>query len=218
MLKGTLFIGIGEWRRHGASPGVIAVSFVLALAMLGVPFTSGAGAKLLLETGVNGSGFDFSLLFGLSALGTLLLMARFLWLLLQREMVKPVSRRAASLAWLALAVTAITLPLMLLPIPLTGSGFALMALALLLALMIAFGRDRIPLRLPYIPPGDLLFLVGTARRFRSGRFGLQDLRPSFLASRTAAVARVSPRIVWTLIVMLICVAALVIVSLPGRVG
>jgi len=215
MLKGTLFLGIGEWRRHGRSPWLTAVTLVLILAMVGAPFTSGAGAKLLLDGATAGSEHDLAWLFGFSALGTLFLMARLLWLLMQQPARDDVPPDAASAVWLALATSAIVLPLVLLPIPLAHSGLATLAVGLAIVVAFVVYRKRLPFRLPSVPPGDFVYLYRIAREVRSGRF----MRGGFRLSRHTLIsphglslsARYAGALTWLLLFLLILTMTL----LPG---
>jgi hypothetical protein len=215
MLKGTLFLAVGEWQRRGSNRWFIAVTGILALAMIGVPFTSGAGAKLMLDEATAGTGFNLTLLFSFSALGTLLLMARFIWLLVQRPAAAVAPPDMASLVWLVLAASAILLPLLLLPIPLSHAGLGMLAAALVLAIAIAGVRGRTGLQLPRVPPGDLLYLVRASRRLWSGKLRIQDLRLSPRALVSAGSVPIPARALSALIWLMLCVLILVIILLPG---
>jgi hypothetical protein len=76
-----LFLGIGEWERLGARPGLIACFALLALALAGAPLTGGAAAKAGLSTTLATLPNSLSWLFVAAALGTTLLMMRLVWLL-----------------------------------------------------------------------------------------------------------------------------------------
>lgn len=86
--KGALFLGVGMVARRGGATGpgwVYGVGLLLpALSLSGLPLTSGAFAKALLKAQLASAGgvwpAALALLLPLAAVGTTLLMARFLWL------------------------------------------------------------------------------------------------------------------------------------------
>ena len=178
ILKGTLFLGIGEWQRNGARPWLIGILTILALAMAGLPFTSGAGAKSLLTGALNDAGIDLALLLGFSALGTLFLMARFLWLIARRQATATGGFDHASMVWSALAALAIVLPLVATAVPWSASGLGTVAAGIAIVALVMLLRRRTSADLPDVPPGDLLYLGHMARRLRSGRIAIQDLMRS----------------------------------------
>ena len=80
LVKGGLFLGVGLVERGGLRPWLLAGIAFLAIALAGAPLTSGALAKSVLTASLPAeAGYLVSLL-ALSAFGTTLLMARFLWL------------------------------------------------------------------------------------------------------------------------------------------
>ena len=81
LVKGTLFLGVGLWERAGARPWLFGGMTLLALA--GAPLTGGAAAKVLLSASLAQAGVDLAGLLP-AAVGTLLLMARMLWLLMRK--------------------------------------------------------------------------------------------------------------------------------------
>ncbi len=187
MLKGSLFLGIGEWQRNGGRPWLIATLGILTLALIGAPFTSGAGAKLLMSEATTGTGFDLALLFGFSTLGTVFLMARFLWLIRLRPLTAAAGPDLASMVWLALSAIAILLPLMQPPLPWSSSGLGTIAAGLGITAFYLLGRRRASFRSPTVPPGDLLHIIREARRLWTGKARLQDftLSPRALLSAHA---------------------------------
>ncbi len=214
MVKGSLFLGLGEWQRNGARPWLIAVLGILCLAMIGVPFSSGAGTKLMLGDAIAVSGLDFTLLFGFSAIGTVLLMTRFVWLTLQQEATAPTAFDHASLVWVALAALAILLPFTQ-PLPLTTSGLGAIAAGFAIVMVYTVSRRRISFSLPSVPPGDLLYFVQTARRIWTGKTRWQDLTLSPRALMSTAVCPAAACTLGALIWLLVCVFLLALVLVPG---
>ena len=215
MLKGSLFLGMGEWERRGGSTWLVAVTGILALAMIGVPFTSGAGAKMMLDEATASAGFNLTLLFGFSALGTLLLMARFIWLLIKRPAATVTPPDMASLVWLVLAASALLLPLLQLPMPLSHAGLGMLAASVVLVIAMAGGRGRITLQLPLVPPGDLLYLFRASRRLWSGKLRVQDLRLSPRALVSAGSVPAPVRALGALFWLIFCVPILATMLLSG---
>jgi hypothetical protein len=215
MLKGTLFLGLGEWQRNGPQPWLLAVLGLLCLAMIGVPFSSGAGTKSMLGDAIAVSELDFTLLFGFSAVGTLLLMARFIWLTLQHRATAPTGFDRASLVWVALAALAILLPLTQMPLPRSSSGLGAIAAGLAIVMAYAVIHRRGSLTLPSVPPGDLLYLVHAARQVWTGRTRWQVLALSPRALVSTATYPAIARKVGALIWLLVCVFLLAIGLVPG---
>jgi len=215
MVKGSLFLGLGEWQRIGAQPWLIAVLGILCLAMIGVPFSSGAGAKRLMVDAIVVSGLDFTLLLGFSAVGTVLLMARFIELTLQHRAPAQTDFDRASLAWLVLAALAILLPFMHMSLPLSSSGLGAIAAGLAIVAVFAVSRRSVSFTLPSVPPGDLLYLGHAARRVWAGKIKWQDLTlsPHALVSTDMCPAAVCT--VGALIWLLVCVFLLAIGLVPG---
>jgi len=86
LAKGALFLGAGVAQHPGRSAGArraMTAGLVLpALAMAGAPFTSGALAKLALKDALPPAGGALALLLSIAAIGSTLLMARFVSLAL----------------------------------------------------------------------------------------------------------------------------------------
>jgi formate hydrogenlyase subunit 3/multisubunit Na+/H+ antiporter MnhD subunit len=105
LAKGSLFLGVGF---AGAGRGVLAVLLLPALALAGSPLTSGAVAKAALKTATAALPGDWPALLGwllpLAAVGTTLLMARFLWLMARNPATTKAIPRVMWGAWLALNV------------------------------------------------------------------------------------------------------------------
>jgi formate hydrogenlyase subunit 3/multisubunit Na+/H+ antiporter MnhD subunit len=90
LAKGALFLGVGVVDHAGARRRTVALALLLlpALALAGAPLTSGVVAKTALKEATYGlpEGWQgpLDLLLPLAAVGTTLLMARFLWVLAVR--------------------------------------------------------------------------------------------------------------------------------------
>ena len=216
MLKGTLFIGIGEWQRLGRRPWLMMVLGILALALIGAPFSSGAGAKVLLTDATIGSGFDLAMLFGFSTLGTLFLMARFIWFVWQRPSTAIAGLNRASLVWLALVALAIVLPFTQTTLPWSSSGLGMIAAGLGITAAVVFSRRWGWFTLPAIPPGDLLYFVRAARRSWTG--GAKRQQQFMLSPRALTSAQARPtaaRTLGALVWLFVCVFLLAVGLLPG---
>lgn len=168
VVKGALFLGVGEWERAGRRPWVLAGLGGLSLAMVGVPLTGGAAAKSALDSAVAGSGADLALLFLASAIGTVLLMTRFLWLVARAGPRETGNFGAASLSWLILAVAALWLPSGPAGLSLSVAGLVPLGAGLTVAAIAwAVTRGRVP-AWNGVPPGDLLHLLPRRRRRKKG--------------------------------------------------
>ena len=111
LVKGTLFLGIGEWERTGTGWWLLAGLALLALALAGAPLTGGAAAKLELKAAAAGLAVPAAPLLFLSATATTLLLGRFFWLIGRGRRPGSSARvRPASVAWLMLVPLAIWLP------------------------------------------------------------------------------------------------------------
>jgi multicomponent Na+:H+ antiporter subunit D len=105
--KGTLFLGVGvvaavegSRRAHRLAVGGLILA---SLALAGAPFTSGAVAKIALKSPLNdvqGSWvYSLNLLLPLAAIGTTLLMARFLFVITRPSSVHDRPRYGMWLSW-----------------------------------------------------------------------------------------------------------------------
>jgi len=123
LVKGALFLGVGEWQRAGATPWVLAGLGVLALALMGAPLSGGAAAKIELKQATAGLPENLGLLLLLSALATALLLGRFFWLITRRSgSLADRDVRPAALVWLMLIPLALWLPFSPLSAPLYIAG------------------------------------------------------------------------------------------------
>lgn len=163
--KGALFLGVGVAERVRAwwMPAVLVLP---ALVLAGLPLTSGAAAKTALKLPLSGAAawwVDYlTWAFAIAALGTTLLMARFIW---RMRWIPPVAGGLPATMvgpWLLLSASTVGLPWVIAP------EFARMSLvpgnlwklswpvALGLVLVAASFRMRARWRLPNWPEGDLL--------------------------------------------------------------
>ncbi len=213
LLKGTLFLGLGEWQQHGNRPWLLAALGVLALAMMGAPLTSGAGAKIALTEATAASSLNLALLFGFSAIGTTLLMARMLWLLAQRG--AAAEFQYASVFWLLTAASAVLMPLIFLPLPLSSSGLGMIAIGLAITLLVWRAQHRSSFSPPTIPPGDVLCLVGAAYQLSSSRLQFRDLRFSPVLLTSQASLPVAIRRVGILLWFVLGISLLAVGLMPG---
>ncbi|MGD2074997.1 MAG: proton-conducting transporter membrane subunit [Gammaproteobacteria bacterium] len=159
LVKGALFLGMGEWERAGSRPWVLAVLGLLALALAGAPLTGGAAVKSALGATLGDGGVNPGLIFALSGVGTVLLMTRFLWLLTRTPARAGAAVDRAAASWLILALPASWLPQVFTGLPPSLAGLTPLAAGLVLAgpaWVLSRGRRR-PRAL--IPPGDILQLL-----------------------------------------------------------
>jgi len=157
LVKGALFLGIGEWERGRCSPWVLGGLLGLALTMAGLPFTAGAAAKFGIKEALSGADAELGTLLFFSALGTVMLMLRFIWLVARKGPRVADGRRQGLIVWLLLAVPGFWLPF----------GFGELAGAqadyfpLFAGLIAGLAVWRFPLgsRIGVaVPPGDILAL------------------------------------------------------------
>jgi formate hydrogenlyase subunit 3/multisubunit Na+/H+ antiporter MnhD subunit len=166
LVKGALFLGLAEWEQVGSRPWVLTGLTLLALALAGAPLTAGAAAKTLLSYAVADAGEDLSLLFLGLATGTVLLMARFLWLVAQARPRGAGGVQGASLSWLVLTGLALWLPFSPGELSLAGSGLGPLLVGLLIAGIAWELTRRGALPRCNIPAGDLLHLISWRRMLR----------------------------------------------------
>ena len=184
LVKSALFLGLGEWERVGATRPVTILLVVLSLSLAAAPFTGGAAAKLLLKDAV---GVELGWLLTLSAVGTALLVIRFLVLIQAR----PARQGSVGMVWpwwLLLPVAALG-PFLPWQLPWKLDGIGPLVLALPLALAAWWIGQRYP-RLPWrVPPGDLL---RWAARLRSRASPVSASAPSSWDLRSAWRELASP--------------------------
>jgi formate hydrogenlyase subunit 3/multisubunit Na+/H+ antiporter MnhD subunit len=134
MVKGGLFLGLGLVERGGLRPWLLAGLAFLAMALAGAPLTSGALAKSVLTANLPAeAGYLVSLL-ALSAFGTTLLMARFLWLVWRARTRADASNPVeAILAWVLLPGLVATVPFIIAETGQLSANLVPVSLAIILA-------------------------------------------------------------------------------------
>lgn len=199
LAKGTLFLGVGMVERAAGERQRRAALLTLllpALALAGAPLTSGVVAKTALKEAAYGldPGWQGTLdaLLPLAAVGTTLLMARFLWLMRRAEAKEAVPglwtpwlallAAAAFVSWLPLAVGTDILAAAMGPAA-VWAGLWPLALGIALACLAA----RVITAAPAIPEGDIL------ASFASLGDRLAEARPTGTGQRFAAL---DPRPGW----------------------
>jgi len=161
LCKGALFIGVGVVK-NSASRAALVLLALPALALAGLPFTSGALAKTwlnlaLLETANSWSTLYLWLL-SVAAIGTALLMARLLYLMHGYTTKSQPLSLLPALPWLALLTTLLLAPLVydtaatgllkpLWPIAVAAATALVVIRARPAALLALIGR---------VPPGDIV--------------------------------------------------------------
>jgi multicomponent Na+:H+ antiporter subunit D len=201
LAKGALFLGVAF---AGVSKAVPLLLLLPALALAGLPLTSGAVAKAALKslTDQLAGGWAEALSLGLSlaAVGTTLLMARFLWLIWHTPMPHKPMPRAMWLTWLALLACVAGL-LFILPeaskavseslkeAKLTAAMTPIAigaAISALVALFARLGAGRLTLKLPSVAAGDVLIIFSAvytvlARALQAVLQGLAQLETRLVA-------------------------------------
>ena len=176
--KGALFLGVGVaavacgtfWKRWFCGLGLL----LPALALAGMPLTSGALAKVMLKATTDAApGYWpelLALLLPIAAIGTTLLMARFLWIAWPRRDTKPNgSMLGIWISWLAVLVAVAiaaflwswgnessTIKSLLSPAKMLAALWPVIAgvvIALTAAIVSTAGYR---LRVPVVPAGDIL--------------------------------------------------------------
>jgi formate hydrogenlyase subunit 3/multisubunit Na+/H+ antiporter MnhD subunit len=175
LAKGALFLGTGL---HPVKPKhrrwVMAGLILPAAAIAGAPLTLGAwvkyGVKDAFEQAPGGWGVALEWLLPLSALGTSMLLGRFLWIWWNQE--GHGARASAPIvgySWMGLLFLVMLMPILggaLVEMPIPSPGLALMGLLdaawpILIAALLLWAAargvgGRLLARLPRIPPGDLI--------------------------------------------------------------
>ena len=173
LAKGALFLGVGmRVGNAGTMPGIVlkAGRILPALALAGIPLTSGAIAKNTLKSFLDLtpllSGRTMSVILALTTFGTLLLMARYLFLLGGEKAAERQSSRLMWSGWLVLLIGSglfaggagwidVRLPAW----NSTVAGLTKIPWPLLWGSLAASCCWRLrPLPLPLLPPGDLVLL------------------------------------------------------------
>jgi formate hydrogenlyase subunit 3/multisubunit Na+/H+ antiporter MnhD subunit len=177
LAKAALFLGVGiAAAARGGRARALAIGGLAAagLALAGLPATSGAAAKLALKAALVALPEAWAeltaLLLPVAALGTTLLMARFLYLAWPRTDGAG-GERGLWLPWLALLAAVFTAPAWL-PGWTTGFGGTLAGEGIVAALwpiaagaavaLAVLGPARAAARLPRIPAGDLVVVFEAA--------------------------------------------------------
>ena len=170
LAKGALFLGVGVVKgTSGRWP--LLVLGVFALVLVGAPLTSGALAKVLLKQALLESPSDWAALLTwilpVTATGTALVMARYLYLMNRMTGSDPIAGAASSLPWLGLAAASLGLPLVYRAVSYDLSAAWPILVALVVAAGVVWRRPSPVTRwVGVVPPGDILEPL--ARIFRSG--------------------------------------------------
>jgi formate hydrogenlyase subunit 3/multisubunit Na+/H+ antiporter MnhD subunit len=187
LAKGALFLGVGmvDGASSRRARQLVTLGLIFpALALAGAPLTSGAVAKAALSAALPGLPGPWptwlDLLLPLIAVGTTLLMARFLFLVLRSEAKKGYLPAAMWAPWLVLLL-GVAFVAWALPIAVDFTRYTLtlysiwlalwpLGLGLLLAASAGFlsMRKLLPLR-PQVPPGDIVVILEGVAGFFSRR-------------------------------------------------
>ncbi len=168
LVKGGLFLGVGMRKHAMHQPLVIAALVFLALALAGLPFTSGAVAKYQVKPVIDAADWTWiSAAIVVSTMGTTLLMARFLWVSVhtaahpERGWLWPAAAWGTLIALVAVFPFALgkpgSWPTNLLSVPI---GLGIAALIWLVAWRRPNWLRPLATRIiGAVPPGDLLALI-----------------------------------------------------------
>jgi len=202
LVKGALFLGVDLALRAPLRPWVLAGLTLLALALAGAPFTSGALAKSTLLGAVPGDWGGVGWALALSAVASTLLMARFLFLVQRRRATAraPVPT-AAAVPWAALTAAVLIWPWTAGdPAALLGGGATLLVGASLAAAAYRWSPPVLVGLVGRVPPGDLIALAPRVpwtpltRSQQGGTERLRSLRDrAVLRGRTWIDALSGPR-------------------------
>jgi formate hydrogenlyase subunit 3/multisubunit Na+/H+ antiporter MnhD subunit len=202
LAKGALFLGVGMVDGvSGRSRRLVGLGLILpAIALAGAPLTSGAVSKAALSAALPGLPSPWpdwlDLLLPLIAIGTTLLMARFIFLVMRSEVKKTYLPRAMWASWVVLLIGVLVITWTL-PAAVDFTRYTLDLYAMWLALWpLGLGvfvaasvgllslRKLLP-RHPVIPPGDIVVPLENLTRLFTER------RPALQSPQAAAGERVS---------------------------
>lgn len=186
--KGALFLGVAVHKAYGGSRArhlITAGLAVSALALAGAPFTTGAAAKYTAKEAIGDAGvagIELVTALPLVAVGTTLLLARFLWLLPEPQpSVVRVGAPGLLASWTVLLAAAAPLTWFVAPgwapaapspsTSLTANVTATWPILLALVILGVVARVIGTHRLLEIPPGDILVAVTAWRPGRRGEGG-----------------------------------------------
>ena len=134
LAKTALFLGLGLVERSGLRPSLLIGLGFLAFVLAGAPLSSGALAKSVLTASLPSQAGYLVALLALSAFGTTLLMARFLWLVSRARTRAGASHPLeAILAWILLLGLIATVPLFIAGTGQLYANFLPFSLAIILA-------------------------------------------------------------------------------------
>jgi len=178
LTKGALFLGVGVVKSSHSRLAFLLLLFP-ALALAGLPFTSGALAKDLLSLSVFEAAGKWSWLFfwifTITGIGTALLMARFLYLMHHLTEKKQHFSLLPALPWLSLLSLILLLPLTLDSTPALVKNSWPIAVAAVIAILAIMTRPaRLVALVGRVPPGDLIELFSSVHRYFSN---LTNVRP-----------------------------------------
>jgi formate hydrogenlyase subunit 3/multisubunit Na+/H+ antiporter MnhD subunit len=165
LAKSALFLGVGVIQTGAARRWVLAGMALPALALAGAPLSSGLLVKAALKAGLAGLPAPWDsllpMLLPLAALGTALLMARLLFLLLGRAQTQKGSGMAVP--WGVLVVLGALLPWVQPSADIATWPSALWPILLAVAISALVARNV--KRAPALPPGDILLIAEHVLRY-----------------------------------------------------
>ena len=174
IVKSALFIGIDLLKSAKVKAWVMPGLVILGLALAGAPFTSGALAKARLIADLPESMTWFVWWLTLTAFGSILLLGRLLYLLLDARKTVRAIDTFALISWEALILLVIMLPFFVgTPQELVSGSMPIALGALVILLVWLYQPTWLNAMVGWVPPGDILHL---ARR------GAQLTRNAYLHS------------------------------------
>jgi formate hydrogenlyase subunit 3/multisubunit Na+/H+ antiporter MnhD subunit len=186
LVKGGLFLGVGL-RKHATLAPVIIQPLVLgglvflALMLAGAPFTSGAIAKYQLKPVLDAAEWTWvSAVVAIAAVGTTLLMGRFVWISVRTRPHPEPGLLWPGLAWAMLIALAALLPFLLGQTSGWLTNWVTVPLGIILASLIAalawLRPSWFTRFIGLIPQGDLIVLIGHIGEFATA-LGVRAWRP-----------------------------------------
>lgn len=160
LTKAALFLGVGI-SHATSSKWVFGILMILALVMAGAPLTSGAMHKSLIKPVIQGLDGDMATLMSalliISAIGTTLMMLRFLFVIHSRESGQASSPARIAIPWSMLVAAVVLLPFALpYAFPSILDSWPILFAVLVAVVMLRFLPQLLRALPGRIPPGDMI--------------------------------------------------------------
>ena len=178
LVKSALFLAVDLLEPGRTQAWIRSGVILLALALIGVPFTTGALSKTEIITALPASFSGFSGWLSLAGLTTTLLMARLAYLVWKPRSNRPASSGLGVTAWTLLTIVILLLPwLITAPIGSVSETLPFLAGLILSGLVWRYRPEKLTRLVGRIPPGDILQPFGRILRALSRLLAgsLQDI-------------------------------------------